>query len=87
MQDMDCVGKSRNVDHPESSARITESDFPNASSNRLHWLPVDRIAPGLHPIQFLAGLLAHLRREIAQTVKRTPWNVTGLSSMDGLYHN
>jgi hypothetical protein len=70
MPDMDSVGKSRNVDNPESSARVTEPYFPNAGSNRLHWLPVDRIAPRLHPIQFLAGLLAHIRREIAQTVKR-----------------
>ena len=62
MQDMDSVGECRNVGPPESSARLTEPDFPNAAP--IVWIGFQSTgrAP-FAPIQFLAGLLARVRRE------------------------
>src|SRR4051794_29141455 len=60
----------RHVQNSECSGGISDADFPHASADGIHRLPIVRLASLLHAIELIPRLAACRLRECAQILER-----------------
>ncbi|CAB3787150.1 hypothetical protein LMG28138_02375 [Pararobbsia alpina] len=78
MQDVDSISQLGDIDDAKSTSRIIDSNFPYASSDSWHRLPVVRFESILNLIQLMARLSASCKRKHAKIVKGSTPKLNGL---------
>ena len=86
MQDHDAVRQSRQINHTENAAAVTQAEFTNARPDRLHRLPIIWRQSTLNPVKLIASGPSRNRREIAQARERIAPELDRLHG-GTLYHN
>ena len=86
VQDHDTVRQSRQINHAERAAAVTQPQFTDARSDRLHRLPVVGVQSALNPVQLIAGGPPSHRRKVAQARECIAYELERLHR-GGLYQN
>src|SRR5947209_2142155 len=71
MQHIDCVGRSREINHAKRTRCIPHTDFSDALSDRRHRLPVVRIEPALYSFELEPGIVSRPIRKGVEISERT----------------
>ena len=79
MQHEDGLCKARNIDNPERSGRITNTDFSHARTNARHRFPVIRLVTALDAFKLEAGIATWPLRKLTQAIQR-------ISKKNDLFH-
>ena len=62
--------KARNIDNPERSSGIANTDFSHARTNTRHRFPVIRLVTALDAFKLEAGIAARPLRKLTQAIQR-----------------
>src|SRR5258708_30015809 len=78
MQHVNGIIELRHIQHSECSRGIANPNFPHPSANRIHGLPVVRLAPTLDLVELISCLTPGRCRKCTQIVERTASEFNGL---------
>ena len=72
------IGKLRDINDPERTRRVANTNLPNAGSDTCHWLPIVGFKSALDPVELKSRIAPGLLRKSPQAFERVAKENNGL---------